>query len=140
MTFLPKKEFDNAQKVIIKTFTCFLSSIGWPELNYKYLIIRTSTQLFRLKCEHKYFLNLIIYFEQFISNFQLGTYFTFSDIIEDGNTHMKLLEAMKKEFKLLRILWRQIYDNVRTHHIFLRVLNFLFFIVFSRKKCLFLLT
>ena len=25
---------------------------------------------------------------------------------------MKLLEAMKKEFKLLRILWRQIYDNV----------------------------
>merc|ERR1719273_2223416 len=34
------------------------------------------------------------------------------DVIEDGNTHMKLLEAMKKEFKLLRILWRQIYDNV----------------------------
>ena len=25
---------------------------------------------------------------------------------------MKLLEAMKKEFRLLRILWRQIYDNV----------------------------
>jgi hypothetical protein len=25
---------------------------------------------------------------------------------------MKLLEAMKKEFRLLRILWRQIYDQV----------------------------
>merc|ERR1719461_711021 len=34
------------------------------------------------------------------------------DLIDDGNTHMKLLEAMKKEFRLLRILWRQIYDNV----------------------------
>ena len=34
------------------------------------------------------------------------------DVNEDGNTHMKLLEAMKKEFKLMRILWRQIYDNV----------------------------
>jgi hypothetical protein len=26
---------------------------------------------------------------------------------------MKLIEAMKKEFRLLRILWRQIYDQVR---------------------------
>lgn len=34
------------------------------------------------------------------------------EIIEDGNIHMKLLEAMKKEFRLMRILWRQIYDNV----------------------------
>ena len=51
---------------------------------------------------------------------------------------MKLLEAMKKEFKLLRILWRQIYDNVRVHQMFLRILNFLFIIVFSREKnCLF---
>ena len=35
-----------------------------------------------------------------------------SDVIEDGNRHMKLIEAMKKEFKLMRILWRQIYDHV----------------------------
>ena len=47
---------------------------------------------------------------------------------------MKLLEAMKKEFKLLRILWRQIYDNVRVHQMFLRILNFLFIIVFSKEK------
>ena len=32
--------------------------------------------------------------------------------LEDGNRHMKLIEAMKKEFKLMRILWRQIYDHV----------------------------
>ena len=34
------------------------------------------------------------------------------DIIEDGTTHMKLFESMKKEFRLMRILWRQINDNV----------------------------
>ena len=49
---------------------------------------------------------------------------------------MKLLEAMKKEFKLLRILWRQIYDNVRAHHMFLRILSFLLVIEF-REKCRF---
>ncbi len=31
---------------------------------------------------------------------------------EDGAIHLKMLEAMKKEFRLLRILWRQIYDHV----------------------------
>ena len=53
--------------------------------------------------------------------------------LEDGNRHMKLIEAMKKEFKLMRILWRQIYDHVsRTDFIIFlttiifggRVLNF----------------
>ena len=34
------------------------------------------------------------------------------EIIDDGEIHMKLFEAMKKEFRLMRILWRQIYDHV----------------------------
>ena len=34
------------------------------------------------------------------------------DVIDDGVTHMKLIETMKKEFKMLRILWRQIFDHV----------------------------
>ncbi|TRY78378.1 hypothetical protein TCAL_01692 [Tigriopus californicus] len=33
-------------------------------------------------------------------------------IQSDGAAHIKLFEAMKKEFKLMRILWRQIYDLV----------------------------
>ncbi len=33
-------------------------------------------------------------------------------VLEDGQTHMKMFEAMKKEFRLMRILWRQIFDNV----------------------------
>ena len=33
-------------------------------------------------------------------------------MLEDGATHLKMLEAMKKEFKLNRIHWRQIYDHV----------------------------
>ena len=37
----------------------------------------------------------------------------FCQILEDGATHMKLIEAMKKEFRLLRIVWRQIYDQVK---------------------------
>lgn len=28
-------------------------------------------------------------------------------IVDDGNTHIKLLEAMKKEFKLVRVMWRK---------------------------------
>ncbi len=39
-------------------------------------------------------------------------FFNDKNVIEDGNIHMKMLESMKKEFKLMRILWRQIYDNV----------------------------
>eukprot|EP00095_Tigriopus_kingsejongensis_P004239 maker-scaffold711_size108467-snap-gene-0.24 protein:Tk04239 transcript:maker-scaffold711_size108467-snap-gene-0.24-mRNA-1 annotation:"e3 ubiquitin-protein ligase shprh" len=35
-----------------------------------------------------------------------------SDILDDMNRHQKLFEAMKKEFRFLRILWRQIYDLV----------------------------
>ena len=35
-----------------------------------------------------------------------------SAVVDDGNQHMKLIDAMKKEFKLMRILWRQIYDHV----------------------------
>ena len=34
------------------------------------------------------------------------------EVVSDGATHLKMLEAMKKEFKLLRILWRQIFDHV----------------------------
>jgi hypothetical protein len=34
------------------------------------------------------------------------------DVLEDGAAHLKCLEAMKKEFKLMRILWRQVYDHV----------------------------
>ena len=33
-------------------------------------------------------------------------------MVDDGDVHMKLFESMKKEFRLLRILWRQIYDHV----------------------------
>ena len=33
-------------------------------------------------------------------------------VIEDGNIHFKMFDAMKKEFKFMRILWRQIYDHV----------------------------
>ena len=33
-------------------------------------------------------------------------------ILDDGNNQMKLLENLKKEFRLTRIYWRQIYDNV----------------------------
>ena len=33
-------------------------------------------------------------------------------ILEDGNTQMKLLENLKKEFRLTRIYWRQIFDSV----------------------------
>ena len=29
------------------------------------------------------------------------------EVVSDGSTHLKMLEAMKKEFRLLRILWRQ---------------------------------
>ena len=35
-----------------------------------------------------------------------------NEVLEDGATHLKMLEAMKKEFKLNRIHWRQIYDHV----------------------------
>ena len=34
------------------------------------------------------------------------------EVVSDGSTHLKMLEAMKKEFRLLRILWRQIFDHV----------------------------
>ena len=37
---------------------------------------------------------------------------SFKKIIEDGEIHMKLFESLKKEFRLLRILWRQVYDHV----------------------------
>ena len=33
-------------------------------------------------------------------------------ILEDGNNHVKLMENLKKEFRLTRIFWRQIFDNV----------------------------
>ena len=33
-------------------------------------------------------------------------------VLEDGNTQMKLLENLKKEFRLTRIYWRQIFDSV----------------------------
>ncbi|KAG8225017.1 hypothetical protein J437_LFUL006028 [Ladona fulva] len=33
-------------------------------------------------------------------------------IIEQGNTQIKLMESMKKEYKYLRILWRQLNDQV----------------------------
>jgi hypothetical protein len=33
--------------------------------------------------------------------------------MEEANTQMRLLEALKKEFRLTRILWRQIFDQVR---------------------------
>lgn len=33
-------------------------------------------------------------------------------ILEDGNNHVKLIESLKKEFRLTRIFWRQIFDNV----------------------------
>ena len=33
-------------------------------------------------------------------------------ILDDGHNQMKLLENLKKEFRLTRIYWRQIYDNV----------------------------
>jgi hypothetical protein len=32
--------------------------------------------------------------------------------MEEANTQMRLLEALKKEFRLTRILWRQIFDQV----------------------------
>ncbi|CAB4054913.1 SHPRH [Lepeophtheirus salmonis] len=31
---------------------------------------------------------------------------------EEGSTHLSLIEATKKEFKLIRILWRQVHDMV----------------------------
>ena len=38
------------------------------------------------------------------------------------------------------VVWEEVIillpDHVRTHHMFSRILNFLFVIVFSRKKCL----
>jgi len=33
-------------------------------------------------------------------------------ILDDGNNHVKLMESLKKEFRLTRIFWRQIFDNV----------------------------
>ncbi|CAG7717070.1 unnamed protein product [Allacma fusca] len=33
-------------------------------------------------------------------------------VIDDGTNHVKAFETMKKEFRLLRILWRQVYDQV----------------------------
>jgi hypothetical protein len=33
--------------------------------------------------------------------------------MEEANTQMRLLEALKKEFRLTRILWRQIFDQVK---------------------------
>jgi len=33
-------------------------------------------------------------------------------ILDDGNNQMKLLENLKKEFRLTRIFWRQIFDSV----------------------------
>ena len=33
-------------------------------------------------------------------------------ILDDGNNQMKLLENLKKEFRLTRIYWRQIFDSV----------------------------
>ena len=33
-------------------------------------------------------------------------------IVKDGQSHVKLLDAMKKEFRLMRILWRTVYDQV----------------------------
>jgi len=35
--------------------------------------------------------------------------------MEEANTQMRLLEALKKEFRLTRILWRQIFDEVTGH-------------------------
>lgn len=34
------------------------------------------------------------------------------NISDNGGVHIKLIEAIKKEFRFLRILWRQIYDQV----------------------------
>ncbi|CAL8087779.1 unnamed protein product [Orchesella dallaii] len=34
------------------------------------------------------------------------------EISENGSVHIKLMEALKKEFKFLRILWRQLFDQV----------------------------
>ena len=33
-------------------------------------------------------------------------------ILDDGNNQMKLLDNLKKEFRLTRIYWRQIFDSV----------------------------
>jgi hypothetical protein len=33
-------------------------------------------------------------------------------LMEEANTQMRLLEALKKEFRLTRVLWRQIFDQV----------------------------
>ena len=33
-------------------------------------------------------------------------------LMEEANTQMRLLEALKKEFRLTRVLWRQIFDVV----------------------------
>jgi len=55
-----------------------------------------------------------IVFSQFSLNFDqlsLNPIDNFQ-ILEDGATHTKLIETMKKEFRLLRIVWRQIYDQV----------------------------
>ena len=34
------------------------------------------------------------------------------ELMEEANTQMRLLEALKKEFRLTRVLWRQIFDVV----------------------------
>jgi hypothetical protein len=36
--------------------------------------------------------------------------------MEEANTQMRLLEALKKEFRLTRILWRQIFDQVTSFY------------------------
>ena len=33
-------------------------------------------------------------------------------VLEDGQSHIRLIDAMKKEFRLMRVLWRTIYDQV----------------------------
>jgi E3 ubiquitin-protein ligase SHPRH len=33
-------------------------------------------------------------------------------ILKDGHSHVKLLDAMKREFRLMRILWSTVYDQV----------------------------
>ena len=47
-----------------------------------------------------------------ILKFSKNSLSSFKKIIEDGEIHMKLFESLKKEFRLLRILWRQVYDHV----------------------------
>jgi E3 ubiquitin-protein ligase SHPRH len=34
------------------------------------------------------------------------------DVRQDGSTHIKLFDSMKKEFRLLRLLWMKIYDQI----------------------------